>query len=306
MNDRTIIKNRRKSQLSSVEISAKATNTLFVPVEGIDKIDVEDVPTPIHTKHINICATPAHENKSPEELRFKYYLNHLKPSWITAANFSLPLNMNFSFGVLTVPNTPINSFASENEHCPSQSLTTLANNFALAVQGLNDCVNGMNKSSTVAASIISPFTIRSCTDCSKLPQMQCLHCSKQVCMECAQKHVKLVDEQIQIAEEFVTNKLSILDRLVIIARERVNAEREKIIEQANVERDQAYMQINELYHQQMKHMQDSGFQLRQLSLDKVLPYIQRMKNNMEALNEDNQQLFHVACTAPRIQVKHKR
>lgn len=121
-------------------------------------------------------------------------------------------------------------------------------------------------------------------------------------MECAQKHVKLVDEQIQAAEDFVTNKFGILDRLVIVARERVNAEREKIIEQANLERDQAFMQINELYLQQMKYMQDSSSQLRQLSLDKVSPYIQRMNSNMEDLNEDNQQLFHVTCTAPRIQV----
>ena len=56
---------RRKSQFSSVKTSDKATNT-FVPVEGIDKIDVEGITIQIRTQLYNICATPAHENKSPE------------------------------------------------------------------------------------------------------------------------------------------------------------------------------------------------------------------------------------------------
>ena len=103
MNDRTIIKSisnqtsvsltyfwkrnsilslgRRKSQLSSVETSAKATNT-FVPVQGIDKIDVEGITIQIRTQLYNICTTAAHENKSPEVRNIRVSMHSFNCSFV--------------------------------------------------------------------------------------------------------------------------------------------------------------------------------------------------------------------------------
>ncbi len=135
--------------------------------------------------------------------------------------------------------------------------------------------------------------------------MQCLHCSKQVCMVCAQKHVVLSAEQVDVAQHALDDKMSILDRLSAAAKERVNAERDKIIQQADTERDQALVQIDQLLEQQKKQIQDKSTQLSQLSLGKISSYIQRMTSEMEDINEGNDQLFCVTCTPPTIQVQYK-
>ncbi|UJR19959.1 hypothetical protein I4U23_023091 [Adineta vaga] len=126
--------------------------------------------------------------------------------------------------------------------------------------------------------------------------MQCLHCSKQVCIDCAQKHVELSNQQIEAAKQVLANKINVLDRLVVAAKERVKIEREKIIQQADTERDRAFIQIDELYEQQKKQLQDKSTEMHQLGLDKISSYIQRMTNEIEDLNEDNQQLFCVIGT----------
>jgi hypothetical protein len=135
--------------------------------------------------------------------------------------------------------------------------------------------------------------------------MQCLHCSKHVCIECAPKHIALATEQISAAQDILNDKITILDQLSNAAKERVNAERDKIIQQVDTERDQACVQIDELHEQQKKQIQDKSTQLNQLPLDKISSYIQRMTNEMEDLTECNDQLFCVTCTSPKIQVQHK-
>ncbi len=135
--------------------------------------------------------------------------------------------------------------------------------------------------------------------------MQCLHCSKQICMDCAPKHVALATEQVNVAQHALNDKMSILDRLSTAAKERVNAEHDRIIQQAGTERDQALVQIDQLLEQQKKQIQDKSTELSQLSLNKISSYIQRMTSEMEGLNENNDQLFCVTGTSPKIQVQHK-
>ncbi len=151
----------------------------------------------------------------------------------------------------------------------------------------------------------SPETVRTCVDCTKPSQVQCLHCSKEICLICAQKHVTLVTEQIDDAQKTINDKINILEQLAATAKERVNAEREKIIQQADIQRDEGFLQIDQLLEQQKKHLQDKSSQLSQLSLDKVSLSIQRITNEIENLNEDNDQLFDVQCIPPKIQIQYK-
>ncbi len=124
-------------------------------------------------------------------------------------------------------------------------------------------------------------------------------------MDCAQKHVALAAEQVDVAQHTLDDKISILDRLSAAAKERVTAEHDKIIQQADTERDQAFVQIDQLLEQQKKQIQDKSTQLNQLSFDKISSYVQCMTSEMEEINEDNDQLFCVTCTPPKIQVQYK-
>jgi hypothetical protein len=136
--------------------------------------------------------------------------------------------------------------------------------------------------------------------------MQCLHCSKYVCMDCAQKHVALAAEQVDVAQHVFNDKMSIIDHLSAAAKKRVDADRNKIIEQADTERDQAYAQIDRFAEQQKKQIRDKSTQLSELSLDEIPSFIQCMTSEMEYLNEANNKLFHINSTWPKIQVQQRR
>lgn len=135
--------------------------------------------------------------------------------------------------------------------------------------------------------------------------MQCLHCSKHLCMDCAQKHVALGTEQIDIAQHVLNDKISIIDRLSAAAKECVNAECNRIIKQADIERDQAFVQIDQIAEQQKKQIRDKNTQLSELPLDEITSFVQLMTSDLECLNEGNNQLFRINSTLPKIQVQQQ-
>ena len=124
-------------------------------------------------------------------------------------------------------------------------------------------------------------------------------------MICAQQHITLVSKEIDDTQKTINDKISILERLATAAKERVNTEREKIIQHADTTRDEAFLEIDQLLEQQKKKLQDKSSQMNKLSLDKILPYMQCVTNQMEDLKEDNDQLFEITCTLPKIQVQYK-
>ena len=133
--------------------------------------------------------------------------------------------------------------------------------------------------------------------------MQCLHCSKHVCMDCAQKHVALATEQIDVAQHALNDKISIVDRLSAVAKERVNADRDRIVKQADIEREQAFARIDHISEQQKKHIRNKHTQLSELPLDEINPFIERMTTELKYLHENNSQLFPVNSVMPKIQVQ---
>lgn len=135
--------------------------------------------------------------------------------------------------------------------------------------------------------------------------MQCLHCSQQVCMDCAQKHVNLATEQIDVAQHVLNDKISIIDRLSAAAKERVNADRDQIVRQADIEKMQAFAKIDQMVEQQKKTIRDKHGQLTELPLDEIAPFIERMTTEMEYLHE-SKQLFEINTVMPKIQVQDQR
>ena len=133
--------------------------------------------------------------------------------------------------------------------------------------------------------------------------MQCLHCSKPVCMDCAQKHVALATEQIDVAQHALNDKISIVDRLSAVAKERVNADRDRIVKQADIEREQAFARIDHISEQQKKHIRNKHTQLSELPLDEINPFIERMTTELKYLHENNSELFPVNSVMPKIQVQ---
>ena len=97
---------------------------------------------------------------------------------------------------------------------------------------------------------------------------------------CAQKHVDLVNGKIETVQHALNEKLSSIDRLSTLAKEHINAERVRIIEQADIERDKALIQIDEIAEQQRKQILSISTQLNELALDEISSFIQQMTNEI--------------------------
>ena len=125
-------------------------------------------------------------------------------------------------------------------------------------------------------------------------------------MECAQKHVALVTQQVDIAQQILNDKINIIDNLSASAKKRVNAEHNRIIAQANAEREQAYTQIEQIAAQQKEQIQNTNGQLNELPLDEVSDFIQSMTDKMEYINETNNHLFSIETTLPKIYIRQRK
>lgn len=135
--------------------------------------------------------------------------------------------------------------------------------------------------------------------------MQCLHCSNLVCMDCAQKHVDLANQTLMEVQHVLNDKINVIDRLAVAAKERVNADRNKIVELADVERDRALIQIDQLAEQQKTQIRDKCAELHETSLDQIPSVSQSTINAMKHLDESNAQLFQITSTWPKIVVQQK-
>jgi hypothetical protein len=125
-------------------------------------------------------------------------------------------------------------------------------------------------------------------------------------MNCAKQHVILANDQMYNIQKVLDDKIIILDRLSTIVKERINAEYDRILTQANTDRDQAYAQINQLIEEYKQQIRENNSELNQLPVNEASAFARRMNSEFECINEDNNQIFCVATTLPKIQVQHKR
>jgi hypothetical protein len=142
---------------------------------------------------------------------------------------------------------------------------------------------------------------RSCTECEKKPpQVQCLHCSQHVCMECAQKHINLVAQESDGAVHLLNEKLDALDRIATTTRQKISAERDKIVQKADAERDRSFTLLAQMVEEEKQQLRNKNKQLNELPLNEIQIFIRKLKSDVQYLTENNDKLFNINSTAPQI------
>lgn len=142
---------------------------------------------------------------------------------------------------------------------------------------------------------------RNCIECKKKPsQVQCLHCSQYVCLECAQKHVNLMAGETDGAVHLLNEKLDILDRIAANTRSKIVAERDKIVQNADAERDRAFTLLSQMIDQEKQHLRNKNIELNQLPLNETQQFIRKLRSDVEHLTDTDNKLFHVSSKPPQI------
>jgi hypothetical protein len=131
-------------------------------------------------------------------------------------------------------------------------------------------------------------------------QVQCLHCSEHVCLECAQKHVNLVAQESDGAMHLLNEKLDVLDRIATNTRQKIVAERDKIVKQADVERDRSFALLAQMIEEEKQQIRNKNKELNELPLNEIPIFIQQLKSDVQHLIDKNDSFFVVNSSAPQI------
>ncbi len=147
---------------------------------------------------------------------------------------------------------------------------------------------------------------RNCIECKKKPpQVQCLHCSQHVCLECAQKHVNLVAQESDGAMQLLNEKLDVLDRIAIDTRQKIAAERDKIVQKVDAERDRSFTLLAQMIEEEKQQLRNKNKQLAELPLNEIPIFIQKLKSDVQHLTVKNDGLFNVNSTVPKITLRRQ-
>ncbi len=131
-------------------------------------------------------------------------------------------------------------------------------------------------------------------------QVQCLHCSEHVCLECAQKHVNLVAQESDGAVHLLNEKLDVLDRIAVNTRQKIVAERDKIVKQADVERDRSFALLAQMIEEEKQQIRNKNKELNELPLNEIPIFIQQLKSDVQHLIDKNDSFFVVNSSVPQI------
>ncbi|CAF1296406.1 unnamed protein product [Didymodactylos carnosus] len=143
---------------------------------------------------------------------------------------------------------------------------------------------------------------RTCTDCKRAPQMQCLHCSNYVCMDCAQKHVASVNNQINVAQHLFNTKIHLLDQLRENSKKGLDKEYEKMIKQLITERDRCEREIDHLIETEKQQIAQNSKTLLDIPLNEVPAYIDQLSTKLSKLNEKTD-FVKIASVPGQLQIR---
>lgn len=146
---------------------------------------------------------------------------------------------------------------------------------------------------------------RSCTVCKKKPiQVQCLHCAEHVCLECAQQHVNSVAQESDGAMHLLNEKLDRLDRIAANTRQRIVAERDKIVQQADAERDRSFTSLAQMIEEEKQKIRNKSKELHELPLNEIPLVIRQLQSELHLTDKDDS-LFNVNSSMPQIFVQRR-
>ena len=146
---------------------------------------------------------------------------------------------------------------------------------------------------------------RNCTVCKKKPiQVQCLHCAEHVCLECAQQHVNSVAQESDGALHLLNEKLDNLDRIAVNTRQRIVAERDKIVQQADAERDRSFTSLAQMIEEEKQKIRNKSKEINELPLNEIPLFIRQLQSEIHLTGKDDS-LFGVNSSMPQIFVQRR-
>jgi len=119
-------------------------------------------------------------------------------------------------------------------------------------------------------------------------------------LECAQKHVNLVAEESDGAMQLLNEKLDVLDRIAINTRQRIAAERDKILQKADAERDRSFTLLTQMIEEEKQQLRNKNKQLNELPLNEISMFILKLKSDVQHLTDKNDKLFNINVKLPQI------
>ena len=91
-----------------------------------------------------------------------------------------------------------------------------------------------------------------------------------------------------------------LDRIAINTRQRIIAERDKIVQKADAERDRSFKLLAEMVEKEKQKLRDKNKELSELPLNEIPRFIQCIKSDVQHLTDKNETLFNVSSKMPQI------
>jgi hypothetical protein len=119
-------------------------------------------------------------------------------------------------------------------------------------------------------------------------------------LECAQKHVNLVAQESDGAVHLLNEKLDVLDRIAVNTRQKIVAERDKIVKQADVERDRSFALLAQMIEEEKQQIRNKNKELNELPLNEIPIFIQQLKSDVQHLIDKNDSFFVVNSSVPQI------
>jgi len=92
----------------------------------------------------------------------------------------------------------------------------------------------------------------------------------------------------------------VLDRIAINTRQRIIAERDKIVQKADAERDRSFKLLAEMVEKEKQKLRDKNKELSELPLNERPTFIQSIKSDVQHLTDKDNTLFNISSKMPQI------
>jgi hypothetical protein len=124
-------------------------------------------------------------------------------------------------------------------------------------------------------------------------------------LECAQQHINLAAQESDGAMQLLNEKLDVLDRIAINTRQKIVAERDKIVQQADAERDRSFTLLAQMIEEEKQQIRNKNKELIELPLNEVPIFIRQLKSDVQHLIDKNDSFFVVNSSVPQITLRRQ-
>lgn len=124
-------------------------------------------------------------------------------------------------------------------------------------------------------------------------------------MECVQIHIAEAKESVDGVQDYLNKKIAVVEHLSLLAKARVEGERRSLMEQVDVQCNQALLRIDEIAEEQKRKIREQNNRALNLPLNEIPSVTRRIIDEMQYLTEDDDQVFRIVSTLPTVVVLSK-